>query len=99
MAIIIQNTSLQFLLKLVEHGVVSVDVSSVHIKLTVNRDKFVVRYHDYDEDFSVQNIVLVDQTTKMNITGPLDIESCGVSTDNLHDHFFVYNLVDLFTSL
>jgi hypothetical protein len=97
MAINMQSTSLQFLLKLVEKGVVSVDASPVHIKLTVNRDKFVVRYHDYDEDFSVQDIVLVDQTTKMNITGPLDIESCGVSTDNLHDHFFVYSIVSIYS--
>jgi hypothetical protein len=98
MAINMQNTSLQFLLKLVENGAVSVDVSSVHTKLTVNRDKFEIRYQVSDEDFSVRDIVLVDPLSKMNITDTLGTELCGVSVDNLsHHHFFVYNLVSIYS--
>ena len=98
MSINMQNTSLQFLLKLVETGAVSVDVSSVHTKLTVNRDKFEIRYQDSDEDFSVQDIVLVDPLSKMIITDTLGTELCGVSVDNLSQyHFFVYNLVSIYS--
>ena len=98
MAINMQNTSLQFLLKLVETGAVSVDVSSVHTKLTVNRDKFEIRYQDSDEDFSVQDIVVVDPLSKMIITDTLGTELCGVSVDNLsHYHFFVYKLVSIYS--
>jgi hypothetical protein len=96
MAINMQNTSLQFLLQLVEKGVVSVDVSSVHTKLTVNRDKFEIRYRDGDEGFSVQDIVLVDPLSKMIITDTLGTELCGVSIDNLsHDLFYVWSISSL----
>jgi hypothetical protein len=98
MTINMQNNSLQFLLKLVEKGAVSVDVSLVHTKLTVNRDKFEIRYKDSEKDFSVQEILLVDPLSKMIITDTLGSDLCGISVDNLsHDHFIVYNIVSIYS--